>query len=216
MKKLIVVLLGVALALGFAITAAEAGTDAGKIRLGATLAGFDWKKATIDVPGDPEISTTVIFLGEGAGATIGYCVNDNIEVGGSLLFSLTTEKTANFGPEETEDATTDMKLGAYLNYNHPVSDQLVVYPEVLVGYMLMKEEEKEPGEGSTSLSGIMLGGGGGIKYFPIENASLDFGVDFIYGLLKLKMENGVDEEEDASGLEVLAKVGISVYLGGSK
>ncbi len=215
MKKLIVVLLGVALVMGFAITAAEAGTDAGKIRLGATLAGFDWRKATIDVEGDPEVSTTVIFLGEGAGATVGYCVNDNIEVGGSLMFSLTTDKTKD--PEgESEEKGTDINLAAYFNYNHPISDQLVVYPEVLVGFTSMKEENDDA-ETETTLSGIMFGGGGGIKYFPIDNASLDFGVNFIYGMLKVEdKQPDWEMEEDASGLEVLAKVGISVYLGGSK
>ncbi|UCD83664.1 MAG: outer membrane beta-barrel protein [Deltaproteobacteria bacterium] len=213
MKKLLVVFLGLALALGFAITKAEAGMSAGQIRLGATLLGYDWKKSTIDVEGDPELGTSLIFLGDGAGATVGYCVNDNIEVGGNLLFSLRTD-TTKMGDDETEDAMTDMRLAVYLDYNHPVSDQLVVYPEVLVGYMGMTEEQKEPAGEKRTLSGIILGGGGGIKYFPVDKVSLDLGLDFIYGMLKLKIENGDDWEEDASGLELLIKGGVSVYLGG--
>jgi hypothetical protein len=214
MKKLLAVLLGVALVMGFAITKAEAGTSAGLMRVGATLAGYDWRKASIDVPGDPEASTSTLLLGTGAGVTVGYCVNDNIEVGGNILFSQATDKVEVDGGTLSEEVNTDMKIAAYLNYNHPVSDQLVVYPEVLLGYLIVKEEDKEADTEQT-ISGFILGGGGGIKYFPIEKASVDIGLDFIYGILNTENDAwGIDD--DTSGLELLIKAGISLYLGGGK
>lgn len=207
MKKLLVGLLGVALVMGFAITKAEAGPPAESIRMGLTGGGYNWLKLSYDVPGDPEESASVVSIGSlaagalyggGAGLTVGYCVNENIEVGMMSHFArLSYEMDGSEAP-----TITNLKFAAYFNYNYPATDKLTVFPEVLLGYTTTKIED------ATSISGLMLGGGGGLKYFPIDNGSLDFGLNFIYGILKYK--NGA--EIDVSGLELQVKMGGSLYF----
>lgn len=211
MKKLFVVFLGVALVMSFAITAAEAGTDAGKIRLGASVAGFDWSKATYDgEPDDLELSTTTICIGCGAGLTVGYCIDENIEVGLNAQFAIVNAKMKMGDAEEDAPTVTEVGFAAYANYNYEAADKVVVFPEVLIGYTTSSIEDVG------SLSGLMFGGGGGLKYFALENGSVDLGLNFIYGMLKDKPDAEGAEDTDVSGMELLFKVGVSLYLGGGE
>ncbi len=199
MKKLLAVLLGVALIMGFAITQAEAGMPAESLRLGASAAGFTWQKMTVDAPGDPELSMSTICIGCGAGVTLGYCIDENLEAGLNLQLSrVSGEEFEVEMPVETE-----VQFAAYFDYNYEAADKLVVYPEVQLGYLINTVEDGD------TLSGLVIGGGAGLKYFLLENGSLDFGLNFNYGMLKNK--NG--EEVDISGLQLLIKLGMSLYFG---
>lgn len=175
---------------------AKARMPAKATRIGLSGAGYDW--LSLSDGGEESFSFFSIgsadvgtLFGGGAGLTLGHCVNENIETG--LMFQF-----ARFSFEGNV-AMTNIKFIFYLDYNHPTSDKVVVFPEILLGFTTTDIEY-----GGTT-SGFLLGGGYGLKYFIFENASFDLTLNYIYGILDA-------EDEDVTSSELLLKIGISLYF----
>jgi len=179
---------------------AKARMPAKATRIGLSGVGYNWLSLNYDEPYNEEESVSIFSIGSanvgtlfggGAGLTLGHCANENIESGMMFNFARLSY--------EGDLTITNMKFVFYLDYNHPTSDRVVVFPEILLGYTTTDIE------GGGTMSGFLVGGGYGLKYFIFENASIDLTLNYIYGILDA-------EDEDVTSSELLLKMGISLYF----
>ena len=173
-----------------------------KTRVGFALGGFSSTESSIDGTTTYESSTTSV--GTSPGFVVGQQFTPNIEVGGSVAFSSTTEE---FGAGGAEATTTQTGATAYLDYNFNPDSSTVFY----AGPRLGMESAEAEGYGSKSTaSATFYGAGGGMKYFLNPSVSFDAGATYVVGTGTVEIDGSESPEVDVKIMGI--SFGISAWF----
>jgi len=171
-----------------------------KTRVGFPLGGFQSTESSLD--GTTLYKSSGPSLGASSGFIVGQQFTPNIEVGGSVSFSSTTEEAG--GAEAT---TTETGVTAYLDYNFNPESSTVFYAGPRLG---MSSTEVETDGLKSSTSATFYGAGGGVKYFLNPSVSFDAGVSYLTG--SGNTEAGGQESPDVDVKIMGIGFGISAWL----
>ncbi len=210
MKRIVAVVLFLMVILGSESVFANPDMG-GKFKLGTQLLAFDYSKTTTEYEGEKDDTKQKQFSigATGLGVSAGYTITPWIEVGGNLLFQYLSLESG--GSEQT---MTNFRLFPYFQGNIWVSDSVFVPLQIGVGYGMTKGEAKYADETATTTTNLfIIEGGPGISFLPIDFASIDFMLRFVYGTGKIKQEyDGESIKIDESIFQIVGSVGLTLWI----
>ncbi len=165
------------------------------VRVGFSGAGLMAHSYDIKDFADDVESTQFTLGGLASGITVGVPINAASEVGGNILYS------TNSGFDEYGEASTGRIL-AYYNHNFPINPTTALFAEGTLGYGTAEMGDMESG-------GIMLGVGGGAKFFVFDNVSIDTALNLSTGFWEIETNLG---DVNAQLTEALLRAGISLWF----
>jgi hypothetical protein len=183
MKKVLALVLGMLL-----ISSVAFAKDVAKGTITVTgLSSASYSSLTVDPDGGTSADVSLLTLNvQGA-----YFILPNIGVGGLVGY-----QSASI--EDTD--ISEMMIGALGIYNFSLSPQMSLFANGAVGYMSATVDTGT----SEDMTGYFFSAGGGVKYFLVENVSVDGFVNYSYSSLKDGAEFTI------SGLNVGG--GFSIYF----
>ncbi len=178
MKKVLALVIGMLL-----ISSVAFAKDIAQGTIGVTGASsFTYNSLTVENGDELDVSLMAVNL------QANYFIMPNIGVGGLIGYQ-------SVDAEDTEISA--MTVGAVAIYNFSLSPQLSLFANGMAGYMSVSNSE--------DMSGFTFSAGGGVKYFLVDNVSLDAFINYAYASLE-----DTDIELTISGISVGA--GLSVYF----
>lgn len=138
--------------------------------------------------------------------SIAYFIADDLAIGLSSVFSVTTHKQED-GDKNISNSITILPT---VLYYFPIEGKIRPIAQIAAGLYSQTHKyiPKSGSDNKSSASGIALNVGGGIAYFIKENISLNFGLSYTMVNLTESDDNKVKMKQGNFG----SNVGISVYF----
>lgn len=167
----------------------------GAFRIGAGIGGFQY--SDIDVEG-VSVETNEFSIGPSGELRLGYAADERYEFG-----VITGLEYVDIDVEGISDDATSWRLGPYAELNFPVGadGRAVLAPGLGILYVNLDGSGLE-------INGVQFRASASFKYFVVENASVEAGLEFAY-LIGSADAGGIDL--DADGFSIGPRVGISIW-----
>jgi hypothetical protein len=198
LAKVFVVLAGFVLLLGVdAFAQVEPNLTPGTIELSQTV-GFRYDKQSPD-EGELDITNTTINFRP----SIGYFINNKIEIEGDIIFSASKYETEHNGVSTSSSENT-FGLIARGMYNIVGSSPMV--PFVFVGAGMLMNSNDSDVEGTEETSMVLPEAGAGIKYFMGDKVA-------VRGELIFRRVSNPGGTKDWTATDIGLAVGLTMFLG---
>jgi hypothetical protein len=181
--------------------------DQYRFSLGASVLSHESAEREPEGGGDQDVSITNVGLPAGiVDVQLAYGLSDTLALGGTLILTRSASETEAQGVD-SETAQTDLVFGPLVDFYFGDNDaSLRPFVSANAAFALVSRED---GELETSLSGFQLGGRVGLRWFVLQQLSLDPTLGVSWTSLSGEQEQGAAEADlDISSI----KVGLDLYV----